>query len=389
MPPQGDKITEYGRILFSGSDRRKRAKERPSLLPRRKAAQKTDSRAGILPLRVQRPPHTADRTLRRSCFLLKGTVIHVKYAVISDIHANLPALDAVLRDAARAGAERCIFAGDYALSMPYPNEVAETLRSLPGAVFIRGNEEDHLASLPTGEGAARTDGQFRALYWCDGVLRAGHRAFLTDLPARLDFAAEGVGIHIAHSSAAFFGNAERREFSPMKVAERYTGRPFEHGMLQEDIRAFLSRDAAFRRAAGPLTPGVYIFGHTHLQWHAAFGGRVFLNPGSCGEPLDLEPGSAPYALLEIAGGRVRVEQRRVPYNLGALIAALGRSPLAAYAPEWSAVVARQLATAREHQLYFLAYAEEYARRTGDVRRPFAPDTWAAAYRGWAEKEARA
>ena len=46
----------------------------------------------------------------------------MKYAVISDIHGNLPALKVVLADAEKQGADAYIFGGDYCLSGPYPNE---------------------------------------------------------------------------------------------------------------------------------------------------------------------------------------------------------------------------------------------------------------------------
>ena len=54
----------------------------------------------------------------------------MKYAVISDIHGNKPALDAVLADAKRQGITDFIFAGDYCLSGPFPDECISTLRKI-------------------------------------------------------------------------------------------------------------------------------------------------------------------------------------------------------------------------------------------------------------------
>ena len=71
----------------------------------------------------------------------------MKYAVISDIHGNLSALQAVLADARRQGIIRYLFAGDYCISGPRPDECITVLREIPGAVIIRGNEEKYLENL--------------------------------------------------------------------------------------------------------------------------------------------------------------------------------------------------------------------------------------------------
>jgi hypothetical protein len=60
-------------------------------------------------------------------------------ALLYDVHGNLPALEAVLRDAETAGATRFLLGGDYALFGPFPGETIERLRALPDASWIRGN----------------------------------------------------------------------------------------------------------------------------------------------------------------------------------------------------------------------------------------------------------
>lgn len=54
----------------------------------------------------------------------------MKYALISDVHGNYPALSAVLADAEKANADRLVLLGDYYICMPYPNQVIETLKNL-------------------------------------------------------------------------------------------------------------------------------------------------------------------------------------------------------------------------------------------------------------------
>ena len=68
-----------------------------------------------------------------------GDQAHMTLAVIYDVHGNLPALEAVLTDAAGAGAERYLLGGDYALFGPWPAETVARLREIPDATWIRGN----------------------------------------------------------------------------------------------------------------------------------------------------------------------------------------------------------------------------------------------------------
>ena len=71
----------------------------------------------------------------------------MRYAVISDIHGNMDALEAVLADARKQGAEGYLFAGDYCLSLPYPEEVIDRIRKIENAVLIRGNEEQYIERM--------------------------------------------------------------------------------------------------------------------------------------------------------------------------------------------------------------------------------------------------
>ena len=65
----------------------------------------------------------------------------MKYAVISDVHGNLPALQAVLEDIRQQEITHCLFLGDYCISGPWPDQCIETIRAIPEKTVIRGNEE--------------------------------------------------------------------------------------------------------------------------------------------------------------------------------------------------------------------------------------------------------
>ena len=312
----------------------------------------------------------------------------MKFAVISDVHGNLPALKAVLEDAGHRGISRCLFAGDYCISGPWPGECIETLKAIPEKHIIRGNEEKYLEDLAGKDQSRWTDGQMQVSYWCYRNLGQDHLDYLLSLPHTDDFECNGRRIHMAHSSMAFLGTYPFYTWNSVTVAER-SGQPdADPEKILADMSAERERDPDFQEVVSALEEGIYIFGHSHIQWswRAADREVYLINPGSCGIPLDGIRDSVPYTVLEITeDGRVIIEEKRIPFDKDAYIRAVRRSGQYREAGVWTRVIMRELATAREHMYFFLRFAEEYAGKIGDGRRPYALDTWEAAYALWERK----
>lgn len=299
----------------------------------------------------------------------------MKFAIISDVHGNAPALRLALDDARRQGAEGFLFAGDYCISMPWANEVIDLIRSLPNAHCIRGNDEAHL-DVPAGD-----DGQYEVARWCARCITAENRTWLDALPETAALSFDGVNIRMAHSSEAFVGKALHARYRTSYMPELYPRNRVSRETLTHDFRLF-GQTGDMAAAIRQLEPGVYIFGHNHIQAWGSFDERVLVNPGSCGLPLDCGESGAAYALLSITDGCVSVEERRIPYDLDAFIDRIRQSEQYAAARVWTEIICSELQTGREKVSQFLWHCEEYARRIGDVRRPFARDTWQAAYQEW-------
>jgi diadenosine tetraphosphatase ApaH/serine/threonine PP2A family protein phosphatase len=204
-------------------------------------------------------------------------------AVLYDVHGNLPALEAVLDDAAAAGAGRFLLGGDYALFGPWPAETVARLRSLGDARWIRGNGERWTSSPGDAPG--------------DELVQAAIEA------SRAELGAATVAELAALPEQLVLGEAR-----------------FVHGSPVSDVRSFLPAPGADEPE---LLAGVaedrLVFGHTHLQFtrHAA-GGVELVNPGSVGMPFDGDPRAA-YALIGTDGD---VECRRVVYDRVGTAAAL-------------------------------------------------------------------
>lgn len=300
----------------------------------------------------------------------------MKYAIISDVHGNAHALRLALEDARHEGAEGFLFAGDYCISMPWPNEVITLIRQTPNAWIIRGNDESHL-DVPDGD-----DGQYEVSRWCARALTPDNRAWLDALPPALDFTLQGFPVHMAHSSEAFVGKALHARFRTSRLPFQYPQGPVSRKALTADFRAYAASAGDLAEAITTLDPGVYIFGHNHIQTWGDFDGRVLINPGSVGLPLDCGEAGAAYSLLSIENGAVSVEERRIPYDLECLIGKIRQSGQYAEARIWTELIISELHTRREKVAQFLWSCEEYANRIGDARRPFARDAWAAAYDEW-------
>ena len=195
-------------------------------------------------------------------------------AVLYDIHANLPALEAVLADAESAGAERYVLGGDYAGLGAWPLETLVRLRELP-AEWIRGNWERWM-----GETSEAVDVPFvqDALAWVVKVVPPEDIEQLAGLPETLS----------------------------------RDGTLYSHGSPISDMRSFMPEPADDEEElAGGATERRLVFGHTHIQFRRqGQNGVDLVNPGSVGLPFDGDIRAA-YALVSDDG---ELELRRVEYD---------------------------------------------------------------------------
>lgn len=307
------------------------------------------------------------------------------YAVLSDVHGNLPALEAVLRDAACRGADHFLLLGDYCLSNPWPDECLRRIFALENATVIRGNEENYLENLQGKDQTTWTDGQMQISYWTYRHVSDANRQKLLQLPWQQELNCHGVKLHLAHDSSVFLGGREGACIGPARTALCYQQKPVTQQQFQQDAQTALNADPAFLAALDGLEDGIYLFGHTHTQWQltSSDGKKLLMNPGSCGLPLDGVRDTVPYGLIEIRpDGTWNAQSLRIPFDMEAAARAVEESTQFTEANVWSRIIQRELTTSLEHVTFFLRFAEEYAQSIGDPCRPYGVDTWEAAYRAW-------
>lgn len=312
----------------------------------------------------------------------------MKYAILSDIHGNLPALEKVLKDAKNRGIENYIITGDYCLSGPYPNDCINVLKDIKNKHIIRGNEEIYLERLVGQNQSDWTDGQMQISYWCYRNIQKANLDYLIGLPRSLDFTCNDINIHINHFSEALIGKYEFGKVDSLTLADS-----IQHNLTFNELNALIDdtilADSDLQDLINKIEPGVYIFGHSHVQWKYVNNekGIYLINPGSCGLPLDLVKDSIPYCILTIEeNGEIDVEQVRLSFDKNEYVSMLMETTQYSEANVWSKVIIAELLTSRECINFFLQFVEEYANSLGDDRRPYAVDLWEEAYVKWCERQ---
>jgi predicted phosphodiesterase len=219
----------------------------------------------------------------------------VRIAVISDVHGNLPALDAVLAAVASDGADVTVNLGDLLSGYVDPAGTADRLMAA-GLVTVRGNHERQVLTFaPERMGMADRV--------TDAVISAAHREWMASLPMTVS-PAPGV--------LAFHG-------TPSDDLQYLLHTVTEDGAREATV------DEVVRRLGDVAGYGLLLCGHTHLAGSLRLpSGALVVNPGSVGWPAyaddapfphRMEAGSphARYAIVDDSSGRWQVAMRSVEY----------------------------------------------------------------------------
>jgi predicted phosphodiesterase len=223
----------------------------------------------------------------------------MRYALISDIHANLPALEAVLdRIASQPDVAATFHLGDLVGYAPWPNETVALLRER-GIDGIAGNYDSTVANDYKHCGCKYEDPRQEELShvsfaWTKQHTSAETKTILGALPFRLDVKPKG-----GHASG------------PTLILVH--GTPTLNTVYWTEDRpdSFCTQMATL---AGAKAGDVIAFGHTHLPWHREVDGIYFVNTGTVGRPKDGDS-RAGYTVVEIGEGKVNVEYSRVEYDV--------------------------------------------------------------------------
>jgi putative phosphoesterase len=213
----------------------------------------------------------------------------MRIAVLSDIHANAQALEAVMNDIISQNCEHVFCLGDIALAGPQPKEVTEYVMAQDSWTVIQGNtdkmiaqygpdvEEFLVAQYPVMANAMANDIQ---------LLGNEHRAFLANLSPMLSFEIEGCSVLLVHGSP----RANNEDILPNMPLE----------IVEEIIEG--------------TTEKLILCGHTHIPCgYQTNTEQTVVNVGSVGRPMTSDP-KACYAIIDFNQGSFEIKHRFVNYD---------------------------------------------------------------------------
>ena len=224
----------------------------------------------------------------------------MKIALIGDIHANLPALEAVLAHARLHGAKEIWNIGDFVGYGAFPDEVVSTLRD-PEVVSIQGNYDRKVLKVKKKRKKwedHKAPQKWLAFEWAYRQLSRDNREYLSDLPLQHRLTVDGHSVLLVH------GSPESQD---------------EHLTVETPTRR-LEKLAKIARAE------IVVCGHSHQPFTRFAGDTWFINTGSVGRPDDGDPRAA-YAILELKPSDLHAIHYRVEYDVEREVDALRRAGL--------------------------------------------------------------
>ena len=209
--------------------------------------------------------------------------------VISDVHANILALEAVLAVLRDKGADTIVCLGDLVGYGPSPNETIDLLRQ-EGVMCTLGAADEQIAFDFAKSQKQRAGVADEILEWTRTVIEPRHVEFLRNLPSQQRLSTPVGRLRFFHSTLGKTGGARLD--------------------LDQDVIGLTKLLEEYRCT-------ILAIGKTHVPFYKKLPMGWIINPGSVGLSLNGEPG-ADYALLDINEGSVEVKMDKVEYDFAAV-----------------------------------------------------------------------
>lgn len=213
----------------------------------------------------------------------------MRLAVISDIHGNAQALEAVMNDIIEQGCEHVFCLGDLAMAGPQPKEIIEYVAQQESWTVIQGNTDRMLANY--GEDVVEfLQAQYpimaNAITSDNSLIETEHKEYLANLPPQLALEIEGCSVLFVHGSP----RANNEDILPNMPLET----------IEEIIEG--------------TTEQLILCGHTHIPCgYQTNSGQTVVNVGSVGRPMTPKP-RACYAIVDVKEGNFEIRHRFVKYD---------------------------------------------------------------------------
>ena len=226
----------------------------------------------------------------------------MKLALLSDIHANISALEAAYAAVNEHAPEEIIHLGDLCGYAPFNDEVVDFMKAhkIRG---VRGNYDNNVAINAAHCGCRYDDPEVARMAqtsfdWTKQHVSDESREYLRGLPFSIELETGGKKVKLFHAT------------------------PNKDNVYWHADRP----DNFFNQMADKAGVDILIYGHTHKPYHREIDGRIFINAGSVGKPKDGDS-RACAALIEITGDKVDCRFIRAEYDISATVEAILKSGL--------------------------------------------------------------
>jgi len=226
----------------------------------------------------------------------------MRIAFISDIHGNLPGLEAAVADAKAHGAEQIVCVGDLTGYGPFPDDVCRFLAKWEIPSIIGNYDLKVMEAAKRGKSSMKKmkAKKLKILSWTVKNIGKQSLRFLTGLPANID-----MQLPTGHHVLVVHG-------SPLSA--------------DDAVYPSITRQGLDKKL-GDARPDILISGHTHIPFVKRFPGMLVVNCGSVGHPIDGDPRPS-YALIQAEkGNEPHGSIIRFDYDCKKTIAALKKTDL--------------------------------------------------------------
>ena len=216
----------------------------------------------------------------------------MRLGIISDIHGNLNALEAVLKELENKNIDKIICLGDLIGGAPKSEEVVQKMIQIKDRlIVVRGNREKYIIEgMPIvvhDEKMKISKEQLEYQEWLKNQLTDSSKDYIYSLPKEIIYEVEDKKIYISHYPMNEDGSFRKH----IKKAN-----------VEENKEMFCGIDA-----------DIYLYGHTHVEIYNKQNNKLYINPGALGCPE--KTNYATYGILNITKEDIEYEQLKVEYNV--------------------------------------------------------------------------
>ena len=224
----------------------------------------------------------------------------MKILVLGDIHANYPALEAILNHVPAHRFDRVVNTGDFTVYSTFPNETINWFRQVDNCVCVLGNTDRRILRIVRGKTLKKPKkAEKRVMYfWTSENLTPENIGYLSKLPNENELTVDNIRIGVFHGTCA----RKNEELAPN------------------------GSDNRFRQLARRSPYRIHIMGHSHIPYYKTVKGVHFINPGSVGRMFDGDP-RASFAVLDVNSKKIAVKHFRIPYEVEDVVDGLRKQNL--------------------------------------------------------------